>query len=115
MRLFGWLRGEAPRRDPALQAALDERTRALSLYQAPGCMYCLRVRRAIRRLGLRIEPRDVSRSTTDRERLIAGGGRSTVPCLRIEQGAGEVRWLYESRDIVDYLEEHFDDRRRPRT
>ena len=35
--------------------------------------------------------------------LIAGGGKSQVPCLRIETENGDVRWLYESIDIVRYL------------
>lgn len=35
--------------------------------------------------------------------LITGGGKSQVPCLRIETGSGDVRWLYESIDIVRYL------------
>jgi len=35
--------------------------------------------------------------------LIAGGGKSQVPCLRIEGENGEVRWMYESTDIVRYL------------
>jgi glutathione S-transferase len=37
-----------------------------------------------------------------RRELVEGGGRATVPCLRIERD-GEVHWLYESRDIIDYL------------
>ncbi|MXY52559.1 MAG: glutathione S-transferase domain-containing protein, partial [Gammaproteobacteria bacterium] len=28
---------------------------------------------------------------------------STVPCLRIESAAG-TRWMYESADIIDYLD-----------
>ena len=35
--------------------------------------------------------------------LIQGGGKGTVPCLRIERDTGDVEWLYESVDIVDYL------------
>ena len=35
--------------------------------------------------------------------LIAGGGKSQVPCLRIENEAGNVRWMYESIDIIRYL------------
>lgn len=35
--------------------------------------------------------------------LITGGGKNQVPCLRIETGNGNVRWLYESIDIVRYL------------
>jgi len=38
--------------------------------------------------------------------LIAGGGKSQVPCLRIETENGDVRWLYESIDIVRYLKTH---------
>jgi hypothetical protein len=30
-----------------------------------------------------------------------------VPVLRIEQPDGAVRWLPESADIVDYLEQRF--------
>ncbi len=41
-----------------------------------------------------------SRNNAD---LIAGGGKSQVPCLRIETENGDVRWLYESIDIVRYL------------
>ena len=35
--------------------------------------------------------------------LIQGGGKGTVPCLRIERDTGDVEWLYESVDIVEYL------------
>jgi glutathione S-transferase len=38
--------------------------------------------------------------------LIAGGGKDQVPCLRIENDDGDVRWLYESIDIVRYLKAH---------
>jgi glutathione S-transferase len=34
---------------------------------------------------------------------VQGGGRATVPCLKIRRG-DEVEWLYESRDIIDYLD-----------
>jgi glutathione S-transferase len=30
-----------------------------------------------------------------------------VPCLRIEGGDGDVRWMPESADIIDYLKDHF--------
>ena len=35
--------------------------------------------------------------------LVEGGGRQTVPCLRIEAEDG-VRWMYESLDIMRYLD-----------
>ena len=37
--------------------------------------------------------------------LLAGGGKDQVPCLRIENENGDVRWLYESIDIVRYLKQ----------
>ena len=36
--------------------------------------------------------------------LITGGGRATVPCLRIEREGREVEWLYESRDIMEFID-----------
>jgi len=36
-----------------------------------------------------------------------GGGKLTVPCLKIENDSGEVTWMYESSDIVAYLEGRF--------
>jgi len=35
--------------------------------------------------------------------LIRGGGKGTVPCLRIERDSGDVEWLYESADIVEHI------------
>lgn len=46
------------------------------------------------------------RSTSDREHaqaLVAGGGMTQVPCLRIENADGNVEWMYESDDIIRYL------------
>lgn len=74
----------------------------MSLYQKMTCPYCLRVLWAMKKLGLHIE----LRSTFDahhRADLIAGGGRSMVPCLRIDHPDGRTQWMYESADIIDYL------------
>ena len=35
---------------------------------------------------------------------MVGGGKRRVPCLRIEATPGEVQWLYESMDIIAYLQ-----------
>lgn len=37
--------------------------------------------------------------------LVTGGGRATVPCLRIEQDDGAVEWMYESLDIIKYIDQ----------
>ena len=38
---------------------------------------------------------------------LAGGGNLKVPCLRIEERDLGYRWMYESSDIVHYLESRF--------
>ncbi len=38
-----------------------------------------------------------------RKQLESGGGRIKVPCLRIENEE-QVRWMYESKEIISYLE-----------
>ena len=46
------------------------------------------------------------RSTSDRAHqadLINGGGKGQVPCLRIDDGSGNVQWMYESDDIIQYF------------
>ncbi len=110
--MFQWLwkilgtSRKTPLRAPEAQASIDAETEKLALYHFRSCPYCVRVRRAIDKLGLSIELRDIRQDGARREELIGGGGKKTVPCLRIEQG-GEVRWMYESRDIVRYLEQRF--------
>jgi glutathione S-transferase len=52
--------------------------------------------------------RDINGDAKAFRELLQGGGRSMVPCLRIErvgeQGT-EVEWMYESMDIMRYLGE----------
>ncbi len=105
---FNWLL--TPRgieRDPAAQADIDQQTGNLTLYQYNSCPFCVKVRRAMKRRSLNIDTRDVKRSDTAREELLAGGGRLMVPCLRIEDEGEGVRWMYESSDIIGYLEGRF--------
>ena len=94
-------------RDPEIQAGIDAQTASLTLYQYKACPFCVKVRRAMKRHALNIETRDVKRSETAREELLAGGGDLQVPCLRIEGEQGEVQWMYESSDIIRYLEGRF--------
>ncbi len=57
----------------------------------------------MRNLPLDIELKNTLMDPQNRQDLIQGGGRSTVPCLRITDEQGQVQWMYESRDIVQYL------------
>jgi glutaredoxin len=89
------------------QALLDQATRNLALYQFESCPFCVKVRRQIRRYGLKIELRDAKDAVAAQE-LLTGGGQLQVPCLRIQgPGGGEVRWIYESDTINRYLEDRF--------
>jgi glutathione S-transferase len=57
----------------------------------------------MKHIDIEVEERDIARNPAYRKELIKGGGRAQVPCLRIESNE-EVRWLYESQDIVRYLQ-----------
>ena len=94
-------------RDPAQQALIDGQTASLTLYQYQACPFCVKVRRAMKRQGLKIETRDVKRNDAAREELLAGGGDLKVPCLRIGEGERGAQWMYESKDIIGYLEGRF--------
>ncbi len=95
------------KREASEQAAIDAQTAKLALYQYAACPFCVKVRRAMKRSALNIETRDAKRKEQFKEELLAGGGRLKVPCLRIEEDNGDVRWMYESGDIISYLEERF--------
>jgi glutaredoxin len=77
----------------------------LTLYHSNTCPFCSMVRTAIDRLGLDVELRDVFQETQHRDDLVKARGRATVPVLRITSPDGEERWMPESRDIVNYLQE----------
>ena len=96
-----------PKRDAAAQQAIDAQTAELALYQFEACPFCVKVRRSMKRAGLNIETRDAKKDPQHRDELLAGGGRVKVPCLRIENTAGEVEWMYESNDIIAYLDKRF--------
>ncbi|MBQ4832005.1 glutathione S-transferase N-terminal domain-containing protein [Pseudoalteromonas sp. MMG010] len=84
------------------QARLDQQTSQFKLYQFNACPFCVKVRRAIKREGLNIQTRDAKNNDQYRQELLTQGGKIKVPCLRIEQD-GQVSWLYESNDIIAYL------------
>jgi len=102
-----WITRPRPmQRSPEAQAAVDARTRELALYQFQLCPFCVKVRRAMRRLNLNIETRDALNDPQHRAALEAGGGEIKVPCLAIKEGDC-TRWMYESNDIIAWLEQEF--------
>ncbi len=94
----------SPKRDAQLQKEVDASTAHLSLYQLPACPFCVKTRRAIKRFGLNIELRNINQNESFREELIREGGKRTVPCLKITNEDQSVTWMYESGDIINYLE-----------
>lgn len=119
MRVIRWLLGRlillvdfltTPRginRPAAEQDKLDQQTASLALYQFKACPFCVKVRRVLKRHSLKVETRDAKREEKYREELLNQGGKVKVPCLRIENSEGEVQWLYDSKQIIQYLQQRF--------
>jgi glutaredoxin len=78
-------------------------TESYVLYYYEGCPFCARVQRFLDSRGTKMPMRDILLDPAARRELVAGGGRPTVPCLKITRADGSVRWMYESLDIIDYL------------
>jgi len=95
-----------PQHSDEVQKQLDEQTQDMALYQFNACPFCVKTRRAIRRLGLNIELRDAKNNPQFKTELIEQGGEYKVPCLAISEN-GETRWMYESDDIISYLNQRF--------
>ena len=84
----------------------------LELYQSEGCPYCAKVRETLSELGVSYvthNPRlpggaggDVTNEVTDGELTAAGADQT--PYL-VDTGRGVT--MYESDDIVAYLEKHY--------
>lgn len=119
MKLVRWLLGRIvlfinwltwPRagvRPPEQQQVVEAALGQYALYQFHACPFCVKVRRAMRRLNLPITLRDAKSEGPYRDELLQQGGAVKVPCLRIEQSDGTVEWMYESSDIIAYLEKTF--------
>lgn len=93
------------RRSREAQSKVNHEAGALALYQFYACPFCVKTRRTIHQLNLPIALRD-AQSGVFREELEREGGRVKVPCLRIEEGQS-TRWLYESNEIIAYLNRRF--------
>ena len=89
------------------QQIINQQTSNLVLYQFKTCPFCIKVRRQNKRLSLNIDTRDAQHNPEHREELLNGGGQIKVPCLKIVNDQGKESWLYESDDIVQYLQDRF--------
>jgi len=55
-------------------------------------------------LSVKVELRNIMENMDFRNELMAGGGKTQVPCLKTVD-EGSVNWLYESMDIIQYLKQ----------
>ena len=91
---FDWIsRPKGIQRSSSEQERAQAAMQGLSLYQFFACPFCTKTRRAIHKLNVDIEPRDINKTPEFRQQLEAGGGKVKVPCLRVEE-SGKVHWLY---------------------
>lgn len=103
-----WItRPQTPVIAPEKRAELDAATSAMKLYQFRQCPFCVKTRRAIRRLGLNIETRDARNDAQWNSELINQGGKYQVPCLRVVNEDGSIDWIYESDYIIEFLDQRF--------
>jgi glutaredoxin len=103
-----WISGpKPPAHTEEKQEKLDAETSGLKLYQFKQCPFCVKTRRNIRRLGLNIETRDARNDPKWQDELVNQGGKYQVPSLRIDNGDEKAEWLYESKNIIQYLDQRF--------
>jgi len=79
----------------------------MAIYEYRACPFCMTTRRALRRLSLHIELRDALHDPQHKKDLLEQGGKTQVPCLRITSEDGSDNWMYESADIIQFLEDKY--------
>lgn len=94
-------------RPPEVQDKIDQECEQLTLYHFKTCPFCIKVRHEMARLSLPIALRDAQHDTKHRDDLLKGGGKIQTPCLQITDQTGKVQWLYESKEIISYLQQRF--------
>lgn len=105
-----WARLATPKgivRSTDAQQKIDLACDKLALYHFKTCPFCIKVRHEMARLSLPIMLRDAQHDSAHRSDLEQGGGKIQTPCLKITDDQGKVRWLYESNDIIKYLQQRF--------
>jgi glutaredoxin len=94
------------KRSAEAQQQVEVALKNMALYQFFACPFCIKTRRALHRLNLPMEKRNATKGSAFRNELEQQGGKIQVPCLRINE-EGKETWLYESGEIIRYLEQRF--------
>ncbi|MHC3439135.1 glutaredoxin family protein [Natrialbaceae archaeon A-gly3] len=77
----------------------------LTLYELPGCPFCIKVRRKLEELDLEYDVIEVPQSHASRTEVQEISGQTGVPVIVDEEHG--VEGMPESSDIVAYLEETY--------
>ncbi|MCY0966525.1 glutaredoxin family protein [Parathalassolituus penaei] len=75
-----------------------------ALYYYDACPFCQRVLRVLPDLKVEVEKRNVLTNAGYRQQQYAATGRTTVPVLRLEDESGKESWMFESADIIRFLQ-----------
>lgn len=94
------------KRSVEAQQQVENDIKSMALYQFFACPFCIKTRRALHRLNLPIQTRNATQGSSYRTELEQQGGKVQVPCLKIT-AEGQDTWLYESSEIITYLEQRF--------
>ena len=79
----------------------------IEFYVLPGCPFCAKVENKLQELDLDYESRQVPRSRSERDEVAEVSGQRGVPVI-VDADNG-VDGMYESDDIVNYLERTYGD------
>ena len=90
-------------REKSKQHRVDMATKNLTIYQFEACPFCVKVRRFMRKNSLKINLKDAKNNKIFKAELISMGGKHKVPCLKIEGNNSKDVWLYESKEIIKFL------------
>ena len=95
-------------RSAEAQQQVERECAKMALYHFKTCPFCIKVRHEMGRLSLPIELLDAQHDAEHKDALLQGGGKVQTPCLRITGDDGQVQWLYESGDIIQFLQKRFE-------
>ncbi|MDB0048870.1 glutathione S-transferase N-terminal domain-containing protein [Alphaproteobacteria bacterium] len=89
-------------RDKNAQDLINTITNSYKLYQYYACPFCVKVRRFLKRESINITLID-AKKVVFKKHLIQNGGMLKVPCLRVQSKKNQVKWIYESNEIIDFI------------
>lgn len=76
----------------------------ITLYHKPACPFCHKVFDAIKEKGIEVEMKDITEDAQAASELEDLGGKMQVPFLL---DTDRQKMMYESEDIIAYLDEHY--------